>query len=639
MNPLGELGLLKMDFLGLKTLTVIDDTLAFIRQTSGEEIDIDQIPLDDQATFDLIKKANTIGVFQLESGGMRDLCRRIGIESIDNINALIALYRPGPMQMIDSYIDRKHGKVKIEYDHPLLEPILKETYGIIVYQEQVMQATSALAGYSLGGADILRRAMGKKKVSEMEKQRKIFIKGCHDKNRIPRAKAEKIFDTLARFAGYGFNKSHSAAYAVVAYQTAYLKANYPVQFMAALLSNELTNTEKIKLFINECQHMGIEVLPPDVNCSSVRFQVESDAAGQARAIRFGMAAIKGVGEIAVRSIIETRQQDGPFQSLDEFCNRIDLHVVNRKVLECLVKCGALDSLGPARAQMFDQIEYQVNRAATIQRDRERGQGALFDLESTSTSPPPRRADGQPVAESEWAESEMLAFEKELLGFYVTGHPLTAYADILRRYELATTADLHELEEGQPTRVGGILSKVQNRMTKQGRPMAIATIEDLDGSVELLVFPDTYARCGLQLKPDTAIFVRGKVDRREEQAKIVVDEVIPLPEVPRRFTKAVHVRLSAATAHDTSLDRVRELLRAHRGGCPVFLCFMYPDGRMVFLETHEHFSVTPTDEFIREIESVLGEDSVWLKVDRERMNQLVDEGRNGRHGRQRRPAAA
>ena len=634
MNPLGELGLLKMDFLGLKTLTVIDDTLAFIKQTTGEEIDMDEIPLDDQATFDLIKKANTIGVFQLESGGMRDLCRRIGIESIDNINALVALYRPGPMQMIDSYIARKHGQVKIEYDHPLLEPILKETYGIFVYQEQVMQATNVLAGYTLGGADILRRAMGKKKVSEMEKQRKIFIKGCHDKNQIPRAKAEAIFDTLARFAGYGFNKSHSAAYAVVAYHTAYLKANYPVQFMAALLSNELTNTDKIKLFINECQQMDIEVLPPDVNFSGVRFQVEAAPDGAARAIRFGLAAIKGVGEIAVRSIIDNRRQHGPFPSLDEFCTRIDLHVVNRKVLECLVKCGALDSLGLARAQMFDQIEYQVNRASAIQRDRDRGQGSLFDLEIAA--PPPAQALPAGDAAAEWSQSEMLAYEKELLGFYVTGHPLTQHAQILRRYELASTADLAELQEGQATRIGGILSKVQHRIPKQGRPMAIATLEDLDGIAELLVFPDAYARCGMQLKADAAIFVRGKVDRRDEQAKVIVDEVIPLPDVPRRFTRAVHIRLPAATAQDRELEKIRAILDAHPGQCPVFFCFMYPDGRMVFIETSDQFFVTPNTGFIHEIEAVLGEQSVWLKVDAEKMNQLVDQGRNGRN---RRPAAA
>ncbi len=629
MNPLGDLGLLKMDFLGLKTLTVIKETLDLIEQTTGQRLDIHQIPLDDPKTFDLLNKANTIGVFQLESSGMRDLCRRIGVDSIEVINALIALYRPGPMQFIDDYIARKHGKVKVEYDHPLLEPILKETFGIFVYQEQVMQAANVLAGYTLGGADILRRAMGKKKPEEMEKQRSIFIKGCAEKNKIPRPKAEKIFDTLARFAGYGFNKSHSAAYAVVAYQTAYLKANYPVEFMAALLSNELANTDKIQLFINECRHMGIEVLPPDINESGVRFTVAGQAsrlsasaagdtdkpgAGPTKKIRFGLAAIKNVGEIAVQNIIAVREAGGKFKSFADFCERIDPRVVNRKVVECLVKCGAFDSLEPARAKVFAEIEYQLNRAASLQRDRERGQAALFDVTPVNAR---LQATGK-MPQVEWTQSEMLAFEKELLGFYVTGHPLSQYADILRRYELASSAQLAQLQDGQATRIGGIISKLQPRTTKQGKPMAILTLEDLDGSVEVLVFPETYAKSAMHLKPDAAIFVTGTVNLREDKPKIYADRILPLAEVPKHFTKAMHIRLSAATANDDVLARVRDVLRSHKGSVPVLFCFIYPDGKLVFMETHEHFCVAPTDELARELEAILGEDSVWLKVDAEKL---------------------
>jgi DNA polymerase-3 subunit alpha len=628
MNPLGDLGLLKMDFLGLKTLTVVKEAVDLIEQTTGQRIDINQIPLDDSRTFDLLNKANTVGVFQLESPGMRDLCRRIGVDSIDVIIALIALFRPGPMNMLDDYVNRKHGKVKVAYDHPLLEPILRETYGVFVYQEQVMQAANVLAGYSLGAADILRRAMGKKKPEEMEKQREIFIKGCHDKNKIPRAKAEKIFDTLAKFAGYGFNKSHSAAYAVVAYQTAWLKANYPVEFMAALLSNELANTEKIQLFINECKRMDIEVLPPDINESGVRFTVSNGK------IRFGMAAIKNVGEVAVENIIDVRAGNGKFQSFEDFCGRVDLRIVNRKVLECLVKCGAFDSVAPAvagRAQVFAGIEYQMNRAASLQRDRERGQAALFDVEPVHAR---RQATGAPP-EVEWSQSEMLAFEKELLGFYVTGHPLTQYAEILRHYELASSAQLAQLQDGQATRIGGIVSKLQLKTTRQGKPMAIAAVEDLAGTVEVLVFPETYSLCAMHLRADAAVFVSGTVNLREDKPKIVADQIIPLTEVPRRFTKAVHIRLSAATTEETMLARVEEVLRAHEGKCPVFFCFMYPDGKLVFLEAHEKFSVAPSERLVTDLESIIGSNTVWLKVDTEKM--VVQASRDGR--RERRYAAA
>ena len=639
MNPLGDLGVLKMDFLGLKTLTVIKDCLDLIQQTTGQQLDISQIPINDQKTFDMLMKANTIGVFQLESGGMRDLCRRIGIDSIDVINALIALYRPGPMQFIDDYIARKHGKVKVEYDHPALEPILKETYGIFVYQEQVMQAANALAGYSLGGADLLRRAMGKKKLEEMEKQRATFIKGCADTHKIPKAKAEHIFDTLAKFAGYGFNKSHSAAYAVVAYQTAYLKANYPVEFMAASLSNELANTDKIQLFINECRHMHIEVLPPDVNESGVRFTV-SDSSGTGvsldpardpepvegppvasqptglllKAIRFGMAAIKNVGEIAVQSIIASRQATGKFKSLADFCDRIDARVVNRKVVECLIKCGAFDALNPDRSQVYADMDYQLNRAATAQHDRERGQSALFDVAPVNAR---KQTPGQPVAEP-WTQSELLAFEKELLGFYVTGHPLTQYADILKRYELISTAHLAQVPEGQATRLGGIVSKLEPKLTKQGKPMAILTLEDLDGLVEVLVFPEAYAKCGSTLKADAAVFVTGAVNLKEDKPKIYADQIIPLTEVPKRFTKAMHIRIATTVASEAMLRQIQTSLRAHAGSVPVMFCFMYPEGKLVFLEAHEHFSVTPEQALVDELEAILGEDAVWLKVDTEKL---------------------
>jgi DNA polymerase III subunit alpha len=450
----------------------------------------------------------------------------------------------------------------------------------------------------------------------MEKQREIFIRGCHDKNKIPRAKANQIFDMLAKFAGYGFNKSHSAAYGVVSYQTAWLKANYPVEFMAALLSNELANTDKIQLFINECKHMGIEVLPPDVNESGVRFTVSGGK------IRFGLAAIKNVGEIAVKHIIEVRDAGGKFGSFEDFCTRVDLRIVNRKVLECLVKCGAFDAVDAIRSRVFATIEPQMNRAASVQRDRERGQVALFDVEPINAR---QKTIGQSPA-VEWSQGEMLGFEKELLGFYVTGHPLSDYAEILRRYELISSGQLAQFQDGQSVRVGGIVSKLTPKTTKQGKPMAILLLEDLDGAVEVLVFPETYAKCGANLKTGTAVFLSGTINLREDKPKIVADQILPLEDVPKKFTKAVHIRLSAGTIEGDVLTNVKELLHANKGSVPVLFCFIYPDGRMVFLEAHEHFSVSPTQQFVRDVEAMLGEDSVWLKVDTEKLTAIRESRR-------------
>src|SRR5450432_361416 len=357
MNPVGDLGLLKMDFLGLKTLTVIRNTCEMVKQTHGVEVPIDHLPLDDKKTYDLLNRAETLGVFQLESGGMRDLCRKFQISSIEHITALIALYRPGPMELIPEFIKRRHGEIEIKYEHPLLEPIAKETYGIVIYQEQVMQATQLLAGFTLGAADLLRRAMGKKKVEEMQQQRETFVKGCAATNKIPAAKANAIFDLLEKFAGYGFNKSHAAAYAIVAYQTAYLKANYPVEFLSAMMTNDMGDTKKLGEFIAEARIMGIEVLPPDVNESEIFFA----PAREGKAFRFGLAAVKNVGEAAVEAILKARAEGGKFKSLSELCERVDGRALTRKTIEALVKTGACDSFGQTRASLFAQIERTLSR--------------------------------------------------------------------------------------------------------------------------------------------------------------------------------------------------------------------------------------------------------------------------------------
>jgi DNA polymerase-3 subunit alpha len=661
MGPVGNLGLLKMDFLGLKTLTVIRNTCEMIKQTHGIEVPIDDLPLDDAKTYDLLNKANTLGVFQLESGGMRDLCRKFQISSVEHITALIALYRPGPMELIPEFISRRHGEVKIEYEHELLEPICRETYGIMVYQEQVMQAAQVLAGYSLGRADLLRRAMGKKKLEEMAKQRESFVKGCASVNHIPADQANQIFDLLEKFAGYGFNKSHAAAYAIVAYQTAYLKANYPVEFLCAMMTNDMADTEKLSQYINEARGMGIEVLPPDVNESKVHFapaqgrawQVSGVAAGilpaveggilppgpglgysgttadanaippgkmpaataqeasPAMAIRFGLAAIKGVGEIAVEAILKGRGDGGKFRSLADLCERVDGHTVNRKVLEALIKCGACDCLGQTRATLFAQMDRTLARAASVIADRERGQASLFGTLEDRTAQAPEATATLP----EWPEHELLAFEKELLGFYVTGHPLTPYVPILQKYALTNTATLGQVPTRSLTRIGGLVAAVQNGVSKKsGKPYSLVTLEDLEGSVQLLCLNENYDKYRELLTPGKAILVIGEVNIGDDRPKIFPQEIMPLEDAPLRFTKQVHLRLHTAHLKPENLESVQELVRAHPGKCPLFLCFVKPTGQVIFVEAHDQFFVAPSRELQQAADDRFGEETYYAKVD-------------------------
>ena len=620
MGPVGALGLLKMDFLGLKTLTVIRNTCEMVKRTRGIEVPIDNLPLDEATTYDLLNKANTLGVFQLESGGMRDLCRKFQISSVEHITALIALYRPGPMELIPEFIGRRQGEVKIEYEHPLLEPICRETYGIMVYQEQVMQAAQVLAGYTLGGADLLRRAMGKKKAEEMAKQRDIFVKGCAKVNNIPANKANQVFDLLEKFAGYGFNKSHAAAYAIVAYQTAYLKANYPVEFLCAMMTNDMADTAKLSQYINEARTMGIRVLPPNVNESQVHFAPAESPAGDAlaatnatatRAIRFGLAAIKGVGEVAVESILKAREEGGKFQSLADMCERVDGRSVNRKILEALIKCGACDCLGQTRATLFAQIDRTLARAASVIADRERGQSSLFDVLEDRSPQMPESVTSLP----EWPEHELLAHEKELLGFYVTGHPLTPYAPILEKYTLATTAGLAQLPPRSLTRIGGLVAAVQNGVSKKsGKPYAMVTLEDLEGSVQVLCFNENYDKYRELLTTGRAILVIGEVNNGDDKPKIFPQEIMPLAEAPQRFTKQVHLRLHTAHLKPESFELLRGLVETHHGTCALFLCFVRPSGELVFVETHERFSVTPSLQLQQAADELFGEETYYAKVD-------------------------
>ena len=607
MNPVGELGLLKMDFLGLKTLTVIRNTCEMVKLTRGIEVDIDNLPLDDKKAYDLLNHAQTLGVFQLESSGMRDLCRKFQISSVEHITALIALYRPGPMELIPEFIKRRHGEVRIEYEHPLLEPICRETYGIMVYQEQVMQATQALAGYTLGGADLLRRAMGKKKVEEMQKQRDTFVKGCAKAHHIPGDKANKIFDLLEKFAGYGFNKSHAAAYAIVSYQTAYLKANYPLEFLSAMMTNDMSDTKKLSEFIAEAKVLGVEVWPPDVNESQVVFAPSRDG----KAIRFGLAAIKGVGEIAVESILAARRQGGEFKTLADMCERVDIRTVNRKVLEALIKSGACDTFKETRATLFSLIDRTLTRAAGIIQDRLRGQSSMFGMMEE-----PAEKKAETIARlPEWPQHELLAAEKELLGFYVTGHPLTPFAPLLKKYALTDTAGLAALPNKSLTRIGGLIAAIQQGVSKKSnKPYAMVTLEDLEGTVQILVMNENYDNYRNLLVLNQAILVVGEINTGEDKPKLFPQEMMLLEDAPRKYTKQVHFRLQTAQLTSLDMPAVRDLATTHAGKCPLFLCFMRPTGEAIFIETHEKYSVLPSLKLERAADELFGNNTYYAKVD-------------------------
>ena len=608
MNPVGDLGLLKMDFLGLKTLSVIRNCCDMIHRTKGIELDMDRLPLDDATTYDLLNKGNTVGVFQLESGGMRDLCRKFQIASVEHITALVSLYRPGPMDLIPDFIRRRHGEVAIEYPHPLLKPICEETYGIMIYQEQVMQAAQILAGYTLGGADLLRRAMGKKKVEVMQEHRKLFVEGCAKLNEIPAGKANEVFDLLEKFAGYGFNKSHAAAYAVVAYQTAYLKANYPVEFLAAMMTNDMADTAKLSILIEEAKQLGVDVLPPDINESRVVFSPAQDG----KVIRFGLAAIKGVGEAAVQQLLEARDKEGKFLTLYDLCLKVDGRSLNRKMLEALIKSGACDGLGENRATLFGLVDKALSRAASIASDRLKGQTSLFgemdDPESIEVTDADRVED--------WPKAERLAAEKELLGFYVSGHPLNPFSPILQQYGLGNTESVATLPDRSMTRIGGMISAIQQGFSKKsGKPYAMITLEDLQGQLQILCMNDQYDKHRHLFEANRTIMVIGEVNNAEDRPKIFPQEIMDLEEAPKRFSQQIHLRLSVDSLTTDSLDAIMALVKRHKGSCPLYLCFTKPDGNIAFVECHETYGVSPGLSFQHEIESLLGPKAYYVKADR------------------------
>jgi DNA polymerase-3 subunit alpha len=605
MDPLGELGLLKMDFLGLKTLTVIQDTLRLIEQTTGKKITPLEIPLDDPAAYDLLSRAQNVGLFQVESAGMCDLCRKLKPRNIEDVIALVALYRPGPMENIPAYSERKLGTVAIQYDHPLLEPILKDTYGVMIYQEQVMQAAQILAGYTLGAADLLRKAMGKKKPEEMAKQRAIFVEGCAKKNTIPADKANQLFDVLDKFAGYGFNKAHSACYAVIACQTAWLKARHPVQFMAALLSNELDNTDKISLFVAEAKRMGLAVLAPSVNESGSIFTVKD------KSIRFGLSAIKNVGEAAVGLIIAAREKGGPFRDLHDLCSRVESRAFNKKLLESLVKSGACDDFGPNRAELVAQVDGALAQASAQARDRDAGQSSLLDLLGPM-EPAAKKAGASARAATvpDWSLRERLGYEKELLGFYITGHPLDDYAHDLAAFQLDTIAPLKDATGEIDTRLCGLITKVEIRATqKDKKPWARVTFEDQTGSLEVLVFPDTYAALPRPLNVGDVVVISGQLDRREDQPKLRAVQVLSIPEAHEQLLRELVLHLPLEDwLQPARWAQLRELVMDVPGPVKLRLVCSRLNGggerSTIELAPADHYGVAWTPDFKARLETFL-----------------------------------
>jgi DNA polymerase-3 subunit alpha len=545
MDDLEKLGLLKMDFLGLTTLTVIEDTLERIKQNRGVEVTLSELSLADPPTFDLFSRGATSGVFQFESHGMREILRRYLPTRLEDLIALNALYRPGPIQggMIDDFIARKHEKKKVVYDLPELKEILEETYGVIVYQEQVMQIANGLAGFSLGEADILRRAMGKKKPKEMAAQREKFLAGCKER-KIGDKKATKIFNLMAQFAGYGFNKSHSTAYALIAHHTAYLKTHYPVEFMAALLTAETGTTDKVVKYIGECREMGITVLPPDVNSSDWSFTPSGDA------IRFGLGAVRNVGFNAVQAIRDARERAERFTSIFQFCEEVDAKVLNRRVLESLVKSGALDSLGGHRAALLQVVDRALERGSRLQREKESGQHALFGGSGLEPAPLP------PLPEvDEWPEHDRLRYEKEILGFFTTGHPLARYQGRLEQLNVLPIADLETSKNNVAVRLAGILVRVRPMRSKKGDRWAIATLEDMSGVVDLLVFPEAFRRLEDKLYPDALLLIAGRTRVEESGVRVAVREANPLEGVQNAPATKVRIHLNADCLNPETIERI------------------------------------------------------------------------------------
>jgi DNA polymerase-3 subunit alpha len=599
MNALERIGLLKMDFLGLTTLTVLFDTVNMIEKNRSAKVDIDNLSLDDAETYKLFARGDTTAIFQFESHGMRDILRRYQPTRIEDLTALNALYRPGPIQggMIDDFINRKHGKTKVSYELPQLQDILEETYGVILYQEQVMQIANRLASFSLGEADILRRAMGKKKKEEMAAQRAKFMAGCLA-NKVPEKKAERIFNLMEEFAGYGFNKSHSCAYALLAYQTAYLKVHYPVEFMAALLTSDAGNSDKTVKYINEARGMSISILPPDVNESDLYFTPVNEA------IRFGLAAIKNVGENTAKAIRESRVAQGEFRSLYDFCERIEPRFLNKRVFESLIKSGALDSLGP-REGMLASVDEAVNALQRASRSRESGQHGLF---GTAAAPAPILFELLEAAP--WSEEERLTSEYAMLGFYVSGHPLARYASRLQDMKALTLDQVEGQRNNKDITVAALIVGIRPMRTRKGARWGIFTLQDMTGAQEMLVFPETFTRFEAMLKPGVPLLLKARIQVEEAGTRLSLQEARRLEDIAERATpQEFRVRMDVQSINSDALDRLETLFGNFPGSCPVVFELRSADGSVALLQAQQR--VRPTPELVEAVRQICGDRAVEM----------------------------
>ncbi len=612
MTYVEKIGLVKFDFLGLRNLTVIKNTLELLKKQSKPVPDLLNIDMEDEATFDLLCNADTLGVFQLESSGMRGLISRLQPTKFSDIVALVALYRPGPLDsgMADTYVERKHGREKVEYLFPELEPILKETYGVILYQEQVMKIAGVLANYSMADADGLRKAMGKKIKAMMAEHRALFLKGAKE-NHLSEKKAEQLFDLMEKFGGYGFNKSHSAAYALICYQTAYLKAHYPLEYMAALMTSEMNNTDNVVKYMDQCKSHDIKVLPPEVNESDAVFSVTDSA------IRFGLAAVKNVGAGAIESIVAAREKDGKFHSIFDFCERVNLSKANKRVVEALIKCGAFDSSGKKRSQMMACLEEAIDHGNRIQREKADRQMDLF-ADTEGGSPIPVTLPEMPDIE-EWEENDLLAMEKETLGFYISGHPLDKYEKTMAEYASVNSVNINNTPEKQIIRMGGTIRAVKVLKTKKGDMMAFAVLEDRLDSVEVVVFPNVYADTHQIIADEEPVIVEGEVQKRENSIKILANRIVPMDQAEKEWTASIIISLSALNYSEDVLEKLKHIIVKYPGSCSSYLSIVLPDSSSAVINCSKDYRLCPDAKLFREVELLLGHNSITTKCDPVRQN--------------------
>ena len=606
MNDIEELGLLKMDFLGLRTLTVVADALAEIERNHGVNVNFDDQQFNDQRVYDLLSSGETLGVFQLEGDGMRSFMRQLKPATFEDIIAGISLFRPGPMDQIPKYLENKHNTSQIKYADPRLEPILQVTYGCIVYQEQVQQIVRSLAGYSMGRADLVRRAMAKKKPEVMERERQMFIYGKVDddgqvlvpgalRKGISKEVANHVFDEMAEFAKYAFNKAHAACYAVLAYQTAWLKVHYPAEFMAALLTSVADKPEKVQVYIEECQRMDIQIVPPDVNLSRAKFTASSS--GQ---IAFGLSAVKNVGMAVIDAIVTEREAQGPYESLLDFCLRVDQRAVNKRVLESLIKCGAFASTGANRAQLLAGLDTCVERAAAEQKLRQTGQISMFDMLAAQTGAAPPSMEMELPQISEFPPGELLAMEKELLGMYVSGHPLDEYRQSLAERTTANIKQLPDMQSGQRVTIGGRIVQVKPITTKTGKPMMFATLEDYETSIEIVLFPEVSKEYGLLMQDDRVVAIEGKVNFRDDQVTLIAEEVNWVP--PNNAGLVIDFDQETVDR----LGYLKSILERFPGPIPVYL---HATEEQQVIVAHKKYWCDCSPQLVQEVERLFGADTV------------------------------